>query len=104
MARFDVYRHPDATLRKSTPYLLDLQNNYISDVSTRVVAPMRQSKTFGPLMRDLNPVFEIAGVQVVLDAASFAAFPAADLRSPVASLQAQSDLIVGALDTLFGSY
>ena len=104
MARFDVYRHPDPGLRKSTPYLLDLQNNYISGVDSRVVAPMRPAKLFGPPMRDLNPVFEIAGVQVVLDLAALAAFPAADLRTPVLSLQAQSDVIVGALDTLFGSY
>ncbi len=104
MARFDVYRHPDATLRKSTPYLLDLQNNYISNVDTRIVAPMRAARLFGPPMRDLNPPFEITGMQVVLDIAALAAFPAADLRTPVLSLQAQSDVIVGALDTLFGSY
>ena len=104
MARFDVYRHPDATLRKSTPFLLDIQNDYISGVDTRVVLPMRAIKLFGPPMRDLNPVLEIAGTQVVLDAAAIAAFPAAELRNPVSSLNAQADVIVGALDTLFGVY
>ena len=29
MARFDVYRHPDPALRKTTPFLLDVQNAYI---------------------------------------------------------------------------
>ncbi|MEJ7685775.1 MAG: CcdB family protein [Variovorax sp.] len=104
MARYDVYRHPDAMLRKNTPYLLDLQNDYISDVNTRIVAPMRVARLFGPPMRDLNPAFEITGIQVVLDIAALAAFPGTDLRTPVLSLQAQSDVIVGALDTLFGSY
>ncbi|MGJ7507748.1 CcdB family protein [Variovorax sp. GT1P44] len=104
MARFDVYRHPDAALRKNTPYLVDLQNNYISGVDTRVVIPLRPSKLFGPPMRDLNPLFEIEGLQLVLDTAALAAFPVAELRTPVTNLQSQSDAIVDALDTLFGSY
>lgn len=104
MARFDVYRHPDAQLRKFTPYLLDVQNDYISDVDTRVVLPMRAARLFGPPMRDLNPALDIAGTQVVLDAAAIGAFPAAELRTPVLSLRSQADVIVNALDTLFGSY
>lgn len=104
MARFDVFRHPDTVLRKSTPYLLDLQNNYISGLETRVVVPMRPAKLFGTPMRDLNPSFEIDGMKVVLDTAALAAFPVAELRTPVTNLQTQSDAIVDALDTLFCSY
>lgn len=104
MARFDVYAHPDATLRKATPYLVDVQNNYINRVATRVVLPMRPASSFGPLMRDLNPVFQIGGKDVVLDTAAIAAFPAGELKKPVTSLKPQSEAIVGALDTLFGSY
>jgi toxin CcdB len=104
MARYEVYRHPDAMLRKRTPYLLDLQNDYISAVDTRVVVPMRPAKSFGPPMRDLNPSFVIDGVEVILDTAALAAFPAAELQRPVASLKTQSGLVADALDTLFGSY
>lgn len=104
MARFDVYRHPDAMLRKKTPYLLDVQNDYIDGMETRVVLPVRAAKLFGLPMRDLNPLLEIDGAAVVLDAAAIAAFPAAELRSPVANLRAQADVIVNALDTLFGSH
>jgi toxin CcdB len=104
VTRFDVYRHPDAVFRKSTPFLLDVQNDFIDSVGTRVVMPLRAAKLFGLPMRDLNPTFEFDGVQVVLDAASMAAFAAAELRSPVGNLKAQADLIVNALDTLFGTY
>jgi toxin CcdB len=104
MARFDVYRHPDAAMRKFTPFLMDIQNDYINGVDTRVVLPLRAAKLFGPTMRDLNPSFEIDGVSVVLDTPAIAAFPAAELRQPVLSLRPQSDAIVSALDTLFGSY
>jgi toxin CcdB len=104
MARFDVYRHPDNALRKSTPYLVDLQNNYISGLDTRVVVPLRHAKLFGPPMRGLNPQFDIDGVPVVLDMSALAAIPTTELRTPIANLHAQSNLIVDALDTLFGSY
>jgi toxin CcdB len=104
MARFDVYRHPDAALRKVTPYLLDVQNNFIDRVASRVVIPLRLAATFGPRMRDLNPLFDVAGDDVVLDTAALAAFPAAGLKQPVVSLLTHRDDIVAALDTLFGSY
>ena len=104
MARFDVYAHPDAALRRATPFLVDVQNNYIDRIATRVVVPMRPAATFGPPMRDLNPVFKIEGKPMVLDTAAIAAFPAAGLSRPVASLQRESATITSALDTLFGSY
>ncbi|MFT3815105.1 MAG: CcdB family protein [Acidovorax sp.] len=104
MARFDVYRHPDAELRRFTPFLLDVQNDYIHSLGTRVVLPLRDAQLASTPMRDLNPGFEIDGLQVVLDTPAIAAFPAAELRNPVMSLRRHSDQIVSALDTLFGSY
>jgi len=103
VARFDVFRHPDAALRKFTPFLLDIQNDYISSMDTRVVLPMRTAKLFGPPMRDLNPLFDVDGHPVVLDTPAIAAFPAAELRHAVLNLRTQSDAIIRALDTLFGS-
>jgi toxin CcdB len=106
MARFDVYMHPDAVLRKKTPYLLDIQNSHIDRLATRVVLPMRSAELFDQRMSRLNPLFEIAGKPVVLDTAAIAAFPAAELKKPVLSLGvgAQSQAIVDALDVLFGAY
>ena len=104
MARFDVYTHPDPVLRKKTPYLLDVQNSHIDRIATRVVLPMRNADLFDQRMSSLNPLFEIAGKQVVLDTAARAAFPAVELKKPVLSLGAQSEVIVEALDVLFGAY
>jgi len=59
MARFDVYTHPEAEMRSTTPFLLDVQNNFIDRVASRVVIPMRDAVAFGPRMRDLNPLFDI---------------------------------------------
>ncbi len=104
MARFDVYPHPDADLRRTTPYLLDVQNNHISRVATRVVVPLRSANFVTQPMRDLNPTFEIAGKQVVLDTTALAAIPSAELKKPIAGLASQSGAIMAALDVLFGAF
>lgn len=104
MARFDVYRHPDAAFRKITPFLLDVQNDYIGGIQTRVVLPMRSAGLVPMPMRDLNPTLEVEGVAVVLDTAAIGAVPLSELRSPVANLRGRSDLILDALDALFGAY
>ena len=104
MARFDVFAHPDATLRMRTPYLLDVQNNHISRIATRVVLPMRLANDFEQRVGELNPLFEINGIEVVLDTAALAAFPAAELKKTVATLQGRSEMITGALDVLLGAY
>ncbi|MFT4191795.1 MAG: CcdB family protein [Comamonas sp.] len=104
MARFDVYRHPDSRLRKATPFLLDVQNDYISGLHTRVVIPLRAASLVPIPLRDLNPAFEIDGTPVVLDTAAMGAIPATELKTAVGNLRAQSGLIVDALDALFGGY
>lgn len=104
MAPFDIYAHPDSGMRKKTPYLLDVQNNYIDRVSTRVVAPMHPAEQFAQRMSELNPVFRRAGKDVVLDTSALVAFPATELKNPLASLDSQSATMVAALDALFGVY
>jgi toxin CcdB len=104
MARFDVYPHPDTAMRAVTPFLLDVQNSFIDHLQSRVVVPLRKAAAFGPTMRDLNPLFTISGQSVVLDTAALAAFPASGLKKSVINLSTQSEDIVAALDTLFGSY
>lgn len=104
MARFDVYQHPDAAMRRTTPFLLDVQNTHISVLATRVVVPFRLASLVPQPLRDLNLVFDVAGRQVVLDTPALAALPAAELKKVVVNLGAQSGAIVAALDVLFGAF
>jgi len=104
MARFDVYRHPDAAQRATTPFLLDVQNEYICGLQTRVVLPLRSAERVTIPLRDLNPALEVDGIAVILDTAAIAAVPVSFLKTPVANLRAQADWITNALDALFGSY
>ena len=104
MARFDVYANPETSERKHTPYLLDVQNDYIDALITRVVVPLRTEAAFGPRARNLNPSFAVASGTVVLDSAALGAIPLSELRKPVASLRDERPAIQEALDTLFGAY
>lgn len=56
MAQFDVYENLNDKSRQNIPYLLDIQNDVLKNLSTRVVIPLvitNQSINF------LNPKFTI---------------------------------------------
>jgi toxin CcdB len=104
MARFDVYANPTAAERKHTPYYVDVQNDFINDLSSRVVVPLRREAMFGPRSRDLNPLLQVNDLAVVLDTAALGAVPSSELRKPLASLRGERQLVQEALDALFGGY
>ena len=104
MSRFDVYANPFAPERSHTPYVLDVQNDHLGPLGTRVVIPLRNPKGFGKPAQGLNPIFEVSGKPVVLDTASIAPVPSVYLQQPVMRATLWRDDVLDALDTLFGSY
>ena len=46
MVQFDVYPNPSRTTKKHMPYLLDIQNSFLSDLSTRIVIPLGLKTSF----------------------------------------------------------
>ncbi|RZI93586.1 MAG: plasmid maintenance protein CcdB [Variovorax sp.] len=104
MARYDVYANPDTSDRATVPFILDVQNDFLEGLETRVVVPLFASARFSTQIRKLNPAFEIAGKQVVMDTASIGAIPTAELRRAVGNLTLHQLDIQDALDTLFAGY
>lgn len=104
MARFDLYANPIAAERKHTPYVLDVQNEYLEQLASRIVIPLRVERLFGQPVRDLNPIIEFEGQRLVLDTANLAPLPGHRLGTPVNRLDAQHEAVLNALDTLFGSF
>jgi toxin CcdB len=104
VARFDVYGNPDPAERKSVPYFLDLQNEFLEGLETRVVVPLRTPEGFRGRLRNLNPDLQVEGKTVTMDTATIAAIPMGELRRPVTNIADQRLLIEDALDTLFGSH
>ena len=104
MARFDVYANPEATERRQTPYFLDVQNDHIDSLATRVVIPLRREVAFGPRAQRLNPLLTLRTEALVLDTAALGAVPQSELRKPVGDLRSARSEVQDALDALFGSY
>ena len=104
MSRFDVFANPSPSERPHTPYFLDVQNDYIEGLETRVVIPLRSAAAFGPRAQNLNPLLQVEGASVVLDCATLGAVPISSLRRPIARLVDGRDEVQDALDTLFRAY
>lgn len=104
MPRFDVYANPDAAERKLIPCFLDVQNDFLEGLETRVVVPLWAPAAFRQSVRNLNPVLQVEDRPYIMDTAGIGAVPIADLRRPLDNIASQQLAIQDALDTLFGSY
>jgi toxin CcdB len=105
MARFDVYRN-SGSLVDAVPYLVEVQNDLLDPLDTRVVIPLRRASRFPTrqLPSRLTPLFEIEGVSCLLETPKIAAVPLRLLKVRVGSLEPQRAAITGALDYLFQGY
>lgn len=105
MARFEVFRNsgPHAD---NVPYLLDVQSDLLHGLDTRIVIPLRRRDRFpvSQIPQRLTPVFEIEGVDCMLETPKLAAVPLRLLKQPVKSLGAEQAAITGALDFLFQGF
>lgn len=105
MARFDIYRNTGERAG-DTPYLLDIQSDFLSALDTRVVVPLRRRDRFPDvhLPANLTPTFTVESIECVLETPKLAAVPVRLLRTPVASLAANQFEIVAALDFLLQGF
>ena len=97
MAQFDVYENLNDKSRQNIPYLLDIQNDILKNLTTRVVIPLvisNQSIDF------LNPKFTINQIDVILSTAELASIPMEILVNKVCSLKDKREEIIGAVDFL----
>jgi len=104
MARFDVYPNPDARDAEQVPFFLDVQNDHIHGLKTRVLVPLWHQGLLPNPMSDLNPAFSVMGASVVMDTPALGAVVTRALKPAVANLGAQQFKIQNALDILFGGY
>jgi toxin CcdB len=100
MAQFDVYRLRSGA---GAPLVVDLQNGLFEGLATRVVAPLYPATAGARAMLRLNPVVEIEGQRYLVAIQEMAALRAKSLGEKVASLEAERDAIVGAIDFLIAS-
>jgi toxin CcdB len=108
MARYDIYPNPSVTGRKIAPYVIDVQNQYVRNLITRLVIPIRPlnrlqyegelGKLLPPVTIDSQPYFlDVPAMSAVLDSGlsnPVAGSPFAQLAFPIAD----------ALDKVLGAY
>ncbi|HEY9537765.1 MAG TPA: CcdB family protein [Kiloniellaceae bacterium] len=99
MARFDIFEYPE-----TRGYLLDIQCDYLSRLSTRIVVPLQPEEDAPPPARDLNPVFRIAGTRYVMMTQYMAAVSESELKKRAGSLAEEQDRVVKALDMIFSGF
>jgi len=105
MPQFTVYRNANRKSKATTPYLLDIQSDLLTDLSTRVVIPVVTLDALGikPLTR-LMPKIDIEGETCVVLAPQLAGVSAKELGQPVGNLSHLRAEILAALDLLFTGF
>lgn len=84
--------------------MLDFQTDLI-DTGSRVVAPLIPVSSGPSVIRRLEPVVEVQGVDHALHTAEMAAVPSALLKGqPIADLSGADYEIRGALDMVFSGF
>ena len=97
MAQFDVYENLNEKTKDYVPYLLDIQNDILKNLSSRVVIPLVISKE---AINFLNPQFIINEIDVILSTAELASIPMEILGNKVCSLKDRREEIICAVDFL----
>jgi toxin CcdB len=101
MAQWDVYPNPSERSRARLPYLVVIQSDLLSQLPTRLVAPLSRSEVApGELPLRLVPRFRVGDEMLVLKPHEVGSVESRALREPVTSLRAESHRIVDALDTV----
>jgi len=95
LPRFDVYSDPSGS-----GYLVDVQADLLSRLTTRVVVPLIPCELAPSPAAHLNPVFDIEGKPCSFVTQFMAAIPRSELTTAIASLTGEADTILGAIDFL----
>ena len=97
MAQFDVYKNENELTNQKVPYLLDVQNDILDSINTRVVIPLVKDKND---FRGLTKEFVIENQKVYLTTSQMGAVHKNELKNKVISLENQKEEIKNSIDFL----
>jgi toxin CcdB len=102
--QFDVFANPFPRSRERQPFLVVLQSDVLTrNLDTMVVAPLEPAAS-GTFADRLNPSLAIEGKAFVLIAQEIVTVRKSVLGAPRASIVAERDAIIRALDLLFTGF
>ena len=100
MAQFDVYANPNPATKRPIPFLLDIQNDLLNNLTTRVVIPLYTASAIDKAVKYLNPQFSIKQTKVIMSTAELAGVSVNCLGDKVCSLKGHRNEIIAAIDFL----
>ncbi|WP_105534325.1 CcdB family protein [Solimicrobium silvestre] len=88
------------------PYLIDVHNNIVSGLISRVVIPLRPLQQFQALNIpiDVFPLISVNGNDYFLDTPQLGAIDSGELKNIVSSAQIYQFEIQNAIDRVLGGY
>jgi len=101
MEQFTLYKNENKNSKKAYPYFVDVQNDLLSDLNSRIVIPVATQKELNNLnAKKLCPVIEINGNSFVLLTHQITSVPCSILKKEVTTLEHYRYDILGAIDLL----
>jgi toxin CcdB len=99
MAQFDVYKNPSKKSKAYYPYVVDVQNNYLSELDTRIVIPLGKASYFeNEIMTKLQIKVAYEDEELILMTPQISSIPKNVLKEAIGSLEHLQQEIIDALD------
>ena len=100
MAQFTLYENTNKDSKKTYPYFVDIQNDLLDSLNTRLVIPLTPSSLLGDNIAHLSPETRVRNRSFFLLTQQMTNVPVSALKKPCGSLEHLRDEIVSALDFL----
>ncbi len=101
MTQFDVFINKNIDTNTQIPYLLNVQNDILNNLSTTVVVPLISNIKS---ISNLNPTFVIESNKVIMSTTEIGSIPISYLGKKVCSLTDKRTEIINAIDFLITGY
>lgn len=97
--QFDVYTNTDKKTNQTYPYFIDIQNNLLDSLNSRVVIPLTPIKNANKnYPKNLCPTIRIKSKEYALLTHQITSVPLSLLRGKTASAEPSRSEIVAAID------
>jgi toxin CcdB len=101
MAQFMIYENQNQDSKQMYPYFVDVQNNFLDSLNSRLVIPLTSCKYLdNSVMSLLCPKITLEGMDFVLLTHQMTNVPSSALKVPIISVEFLRDEIVAAVDFL----
>jgi len=101
MPQFTLYKNENKKSKKAYPYFIDVQNDLLDDLNSRMVIPLSAQETLNNLnAKKLCPAIEIDEGMFVLLTHQMTSVPCSALKNKVTTLEQYRYNILSAIDLL----